>query len=49
MVATPVGWVGLVLGGLVGAGAAVSVGTNDLINNNAGKVYDLIMKEINAL
>ena len=46
MVATPVGWVGLVVGGLAIAGtaAAASLGTNIQTKKKAGGLYDLIMK-----
>lgn len=45
MVATPIGWVGLVVGGLVVAGtaAAVSMGVNGYVKDNAGYKYDEIM------
>ena len=45
MVATPIGWVGLVVGGLAVAGtaAAVSMGVNGYVKDNAGSKYDQIM------
>ena len=45
LVATPVGWAGLIIGGIVVAGsaAAISIGTNGLVKDNAGEVYDGIM------
>lgn len=51
MVATPVGWVGLIVGGVAVAGtaAAVSIGMNSSVKNNSGAWYDSIMKEISAL
>ncbi len=46
MIATPVGWVGLIIGGAVVAGAAAgaSIWTNNQIRENSGGVYDAIMK-----
>ncbi|MCP4487847.1 MAG: hypothetical protein GY820_11095, partial [Gammaproteobacteria bacterium] len=46
MVATPVGWVGLILGGLAVAGVAAgaSMGMNSLVKENSGDWYDLIVK-----
>lgn len=51
MVATPVGWVGLIVGGVAVAGsaAAVSMGMNSVVKNNSGGVYDSIMKWISGL
>ncbi|WP_077343551.1 hypothetical protein [Pseudocolwellia agarivorans] len=48
MVATPVGWVGLIVGGLVVAGVAASssIMTNNYMKNNSGDAYDVIMKEL---
>ena len=45
MVATPIGWVGLIVGGLAVAGtaAAVSLGTNHIVKQEAGSVYDSIL------
>jgi len=47
--ATPVGWLGLVVGGLAVAGVAAgaSMGMNNLIKSNAGNTYDLIMQKLN--
>ena len=49
MVVTPVGWVGLIIGGLAIAGtaAAVSMGMNHVVKENAGDVYDGIMDWMN--
>lgn len=51
MVATPVGWVGLVIGGIVVAGtaAATTIAANDLVKSNSGGVYDSIMNYLGAL
>lgn len=51
MMATPVGWVGLVVGGLAVAGtaAAVSMGTNAYVREKSGGVYDDIMKWLSTL
>ena len=51
MVATPVGWVGLIVGGVAVAGtaAAVSIGMNNVVKNNSGGVYDSIMKWVSGL
>ncbi|MBI3561648.1 MAG: hypothetical protein HY080_08040 [Gammaproteobacteria bacterium] len=48
LMATPVGWVGLIVGGVVIAGtaAAAAYGSNELIHENAGSTYDEIMKWI---
>lgn len=48
VVATPVGWVGLIIGGLAVAGtaAAASIGMNNLIKNNAGNAYDALIKSL---
>lgn len=45
MVATPIGWVGLVFGGLAVAGtaAAVSMGVNAAIKEDSGSWYDSLM------
>lgn len=49
IVATPVGWVGLIIGGLAVAGtaAAASIGMNSLVKDNSGSWYDAIMDWIN--
>lgn len=51
VVATPIGWVGLVFGGVAVAGtaAAASIGMNNLVKNNSGVVYDSIMKWISDI
>ncbi len=51
MVATPVGWIGLIIGGLAVAGtaAAVSIGANSYTKNNSGGLYDTIMNWISSL
>ena len=51
MVATPVGWVGLIIGGLAVAGAAAttSIVFNNAVKNKSGDLYDDIMKGISAL
>ncbi|MBN7820831.1 hypothetical protein [Bowmanella yangjiangensis] len=48
MVATPVGWAGLIIGGLAiaGAAAAASMGVNHIAKENSGGLYDDIMKWI---
>ncbi|WP_028470999.1 hypothetical protein [Neptunomonas japonica] len=48
MVATPVGWVGLIVGGLAIAGTAAvaSIGANNYAKNNSGSLYDELMKWI---
>lgn len=45
MVATPMGWVGLVVGGVAVAGvtAAASIGMNNAIKDNSGGWYDSLM------
>ncbi len=51
MVATPIGWMGLIVGGVViaGAAAAVSLGANSYVSRNAGDAYNDIMKWLNIL
>lgn len=51
MVATPIGWVGLIIGGIAVAGTAAvaSIGMNNAVKNNSGEWYDLIMKGISDL
>jgi hypothetical protein len=51
MVATPVGWVGLILGGVAVAGAAAvtSISVNNLTKNNSGDWYDSIMKSVGVM
>lgn len=48
--ATPVGWVGLVVGGFVVAGtaAAASIGVNSYTKEKGGNTYDNIMKWLSA-
>ncbi len=50
MVATPVGWVGLIIGGLAVAGiaAAASIGMNSAVKENSGGWYDSIMNFLGA-
>lgn len=50
VVATPVGWVGLIVGGVVVAGAAAvaSMGMNQIVKEDAGGVYDSIMKLVGS-
>ena len=50
MVATPVGWVGLIAGGVAvaGAAAATSMTTNYAVKKDAGGLYDSIMRWISA-
>lgn len=51
VVATPVGWVGLIVGGVAVAGvaAATSIGVNNIVKENSGSWYDSIMKAIGVL
>ncbi len=51
IVATPVGWVGLIVGGVAVAGtaAAASISVNNITKNNSGSWYDSIMKSIGIL
>lgn len=51
VVATPIGWVGLIVGGVAVAGtaAAASIGMNNVVKNNSGGVYDSIMKWISGV
>jgi hypothetical protein len=50
LMATPVGWVGLVVGGIAVLGAtAFAVGVGNLTRHNAGAWYDKIMAEIDSL
>jgi len=48
MVATPVGWVGLIVGGalIVSASAAAATYSNTLMQKNSGEWYDSIMQEL---
>ena len=49
VVATPIGWVGLLIGGVAVAGTAagISIAANDLTKSNASDVYDYIMGLLN--
>ncbi len=51
VVATPVGWVGLIVGGIAVAGvaAATSISVNNVVKENSGSWYDSIMKAIGSL
>ncbi len=51
MVATPVGWVGLIVGGLAVAGTAAvtSITVNNIVKKDARGIYDFIMKQVNKL
>jgi len=51
IVATPIGWVGVIVGGVVVAGVAAtaSIVTNDSFKNNSGGWYDSLMKAIGTL
>ncbi len=51
VVTTPVGWVGLIIGGVAVAGvaAATSIGVNNIVKENSGSWYDSIMKAIGVL
>lgn len=51
MVATPIGWVGLIVGGLAVAGtaAAASMAMNSAVQNNSGDWYDSIMSALDIL
>jgi hypothetical protein len=51
VVATPIGWVGLVVGGVAVAGiaAATSIGINQVVKEDAGGIYDSIIKLAGSL
>lgn len=51
MVATPIGWVGLIIGGAAVAGTAAitSISVHDAFKDNSGNWYDSIMKSIGVL
>src|SRR5690554_6077735 len=51
VIATPVGWVGLIIGGVAVAGvaAATSIGVNNIVKENSGSWYDSIMKAMGVL
>jgi hypothetical protein len=47
MIATPVGWVGLIVGGVAVAGvAAATIGMNSYVKENSGDLYDEVMNWI---
>jgi len=48
MISTPIGWMGLIIGGLAVAGASTgtSIVVNDYIKNNVGIIYDNIMDRL---
>ena len=50
LVATPVGWVGLIVAGtaIVGTAAAASIWTNNKVKDGGGEIYDDIMNWINT-
>ncbi|WP_281555873.1 hypothetical protein [Thalassomonas sp. RHCl1] len=51
MMATPIGWVGLVIGGalVVGAAAGASMGANYIVTQDAGSIYDTIMEWVTSI
>ena len=51
MVATPIGWVGLIVGGVAVAGTAAvaSISMHNAFQNNSGSWYDSIMNSIGAM
>ena len=51
MVATPLGWVGLIIGGIVAASAiaGASIVADRIVENHGGEIYDKIMKSLGAL
>ncbi len=51
MVATPIGWVGLIVGGVVVAGAAAtaSITANNIVKGKSGGLYDQIMRRLSSL
>ena len=51
VVATPVGWIGLIVGGVAVAGTAAvaSIRVNNVVKSNSGGVYDSIMKWISSI
>jgi hypothetical protein len=51
MLATPIGWVGLIIGGVavLGSAAGASIMTNNYINKNGSDLYDNIMKLVSDL
>jgi len=51
IVATPVGWIGLIVGGIVVAGVAAtsSILANNLTQDIGGSLYDVIMNWVDSL
>lgn len=51
MVATPIGWVGLIIGGVAvaGAAAAASISMNSLAKEKSGGLYDALMQRISMI
>lgn len=51
VIATPIGWVGLIVGGVAVAGvaAATSIGVNNIVKENSGSWYDSLMKAIGVI
>lgn len=51
MVATPIGWVGLIVGGVVIAGTAAvtSIAINNEMKSRSDGIYSTIMKRLDAL
>lgn len=51
MLATPIGWVGLIVAGtvVIGSAAGASIITNNYVNKNGGDLYDNIMKVVSSL
>jgi len=51
MVFTPVGWLGLIVGGLAVAGTAAvaSITANNAVKNHSGGIYDAIMEWISSI
>ena len=51
VVATPLGWIGLIVGGVAVAGmaAATSMGINQVVKEDAGGIYDSIIKRVGSL
>ncbi len=46
VVATPIGWLGLIVGGVA---AATSNGVNNIVKENSASWYDSIMKAIGVI
>lgn len=51
LIASPAGWIGLIVGGALVAGtaAAASIGMNSYTKNNSGSLYDSIMDWFSSL